>query len=197
MSNLPQFVYLNSDHANFVESKPLDTLTNEAKNALLNAAAARYAHAAAADALEDAADAVVAPQQIGIDYDEHFDARPLLLERAAAERQLSLLSAADLPDEQDVDLWMDHVPVGKPTEGEIAARWLLEFYRLPSWKKFQFEPFVQHLRVTCLYRSRLYYLAGASRLGDVWLSRSRPNSPIGSYMLRVDVRECSTWEVVP
>lgn len=93
-----------------------------------------------------------------------------------------------------VDHWLDAPPIDG-TDGISAAREFLEFSRLPAWNKFsRDEP---AFFVTCEYRGTRYWLAGASRMGDVWLRRSRPFSAIGNYDLRVNVAECSGWTREP
>jgi len=49
--------------------------------------------------------------------------------------------------------------------------------------------------LSCEYRGERYRCIGASRLGDVWLTKdfSRENG----YDLRIDVAECSSWQMQP
>lgn len=55
---------------------------------------------------------------------------------------------------------------------------------------------LQSVKVFCNYIDGVCYrVTGCSRLGDVWLSKDHSRSC--GYSLRVDIKECSQWKIVP
>lgn len=91
-----------------------------------------------------------------------------------------------------IDEWLD-----TPTldDGEIYARFVLDFARMPAWKKIQYERWTKQYPLFCTYASRRYRCTGASRLGDVWLTEDFEKEQ--GYDWRVDVEECSDWGDTP
>jgi len=108
---------------------------------------------------------------------------------ATVQRMLNPLEA-----DHHVDAWLDAPPIDD-SDGVAAAREFLEFSRLPAWEKLKRDE--PSFFVTCVYRDAPYWLAGASRLGDVWLRRTRPDAAVGPYEKRVDIQECTEWRREP
>lgn len=93
-----------------------------------------------------------------------------------------------------VDDWLDASPIDD-SDGVAAAREFLEFSRQPAWAKCNRDD--PSFFVTCVYQGRPYWLAGASRLGDVWLRRTRPLAAVGPYEERVRITDCTEWRREP
>ena len=71
------------------------------------------------------------------------------------------------------------------------ARFFFMPHRLPAFMQFDFGEWIKQYKLFCTYKGNWYRCTGASRLGDVWLTKDF-NREIG-YDLRVDVEECMNW----
>ena len=91
-----------------------------------------------------------------------------------------------------VDNWLNTPSFGKEKEGEIYAKFVLDYARMPAWKIIAYDKWMSQFKLFCTYRDKRYRCTGASRLGDVWLSNDLDSDTLG-YDLRVDVAECSEW----
>lgn len=94
---------------------------------------------------------------------------------------------------EHVDDWLD-----SPTlvdEGEIYAKFVLDFKRMPAWKQVAYAPWMGQFRLYCTYHGKRYRCTGASRLGDVWLATDHDREQ--GYDLRVNVSYCSDWGQQP
>lgn len=87
-----------------------------------------------------------------------------------------------------VDDWLDQKAT---TEQERLAKEFLEHARRPAVEKDW--RWLHGRIVSCIYGGERLRCTGASRLGDVWLSRN-PEQKSG-YTDRVDVMDCLDWEV--
>jgi hypothetical protein len=98
------------------------------------------------------------------------------------------------PPGQHVD---DFVSFGsnKPNDqrdpNEKYARWFMMLHRLPAIMQSAFTDQIGHYKLFCTYQGELYRVTGASRLGDICLTKDL-NKDIG-YEIRVFVNECSGW----
>ena len=92
-----------------------------------------------------------------------------------------------------VDDWVDTPHVGD--RGKSYAKFVLLLHRLPAWMKNEFSPWTQQFKLFCTYRGERYRCIGASRLGDVWLTRDFEKE--FGYDLRVNVMECLDWSPEP
>ena len=83
--------------------------------------------------------------------------------------------------------WLDE-PSTDENE-KLAKEWLGNFC-LPAFEK-NYE-WLSARVLSCEYRGKRWRCIGASRLGDVWLTKdcSRENG----YDVRVDVTDCSNWQ---
>jgi hypothetical protein len=88
-----------------------------------------------------------------------------------------------------IDEWLDTARM--PSDPANYAAFVLEFARMPAWKQFAYAPFMKQHKLFCTYRGERWRCNGASRMGDVWVTRN-PHKEHG-YDLRVAVNECSNW----
>jgi hypothetical protein len=89
-----------------------------------------------------------------------------------------------------VDDWLDAATPRVPP-GEEYARWWLEIFRFPAWKKMLYAEIMAPFKLFCTYKGERFRCIGCSRMGDVWLTRN-PDKQYG-YDLRIDVLDCSNW----
>lgn len=89
-----------------------------------------------------------------------------------------------------IDEWLDTPSFSD--DNEAYAKFVLEYYRLPAWKKIAFSTWMLQFSLFCTYNKIRYKVVGASRLGDILLN-SDLESDTGTYSLRVDVTKCSHW----
>ena len=84
--------------------------------------------------------------------------------------------------------WLDEP--AKDEAEKLAKEWLNNFTK-PAVDKDH--AWLSARILSCEYRGSRYRCIGASRMGDIWLTAdfSRENG----YDLRIDVAECSAWEI--
>jgi len=75
------------------------------------------------------------------------------------------------------------------------ARWFLFLSRLPAVLRADFEEQIKQYKLFCTWGGERYRCTGASRLGDVWLTKDF-NQDIG-YQRRINVKDCSEWSKTP
>ena len=80
----------------------------------------------------------------------------------------------------------------EPVENEYYARWVLHHFRLPALMMNAFEEFMSDNLLFCDYEGEQYKVIGASRMGDVWLTKDF--SRRHGYDARVLVERCSNWK---
>lgn len=85
-----------------------------------------------------------------------------------------------------VDDWLDMPPAN---ENEALAKQFLEHCRRPAVNK-NYE-WIATNPLFCTYRGERWRVLGASRLGDVWLTKHFER--VNGYDVRIDVAECSQW----
>lgn len=87
-----------------------------------------------------------------------------------------------------IDDWLDEP--AKDESERLAKEWLEHFRRPAVDKDYKW---LGARVLSCEYRGARYRCIGASRMGDVWLTKdfSRENG----YDLRIDVAECSAWQM--
>ena len=71
------------------------------------------------------------------------------------------------------------------------ARWILLHFRLPAVLKCDFNRFMSKYKLFCVYKVTKYRCTGASRMGDVYLTKDFNQS--SGYSLRVEPDECTDW----
>ncbi len=74
---------------------------------------------------------------------------------------------------------------------DAYASWFFNLARLPAILQFKFEDQIKQYKLFCQYDGKTYRVTGASRLGDVWLTRNFEQHT--GYELRVDINDCSDW----
>jgi len=84
--------------------------------------------------------------------------------------------------------------VGNQDPGEVHARWFLMLHRLPAMMQSAFQQQMVKYRLFCTYNGERYRVTGASRMGDICLTKNMEKD-IG-YDTRVFVDECSNWSSV-
>lgn len=77
------------------------------------------------------------------------------------------------------------------TNSEKYARFVLNYFRLSAALTMDFEPFMKQYKLFCQYEGLKYKVTGASRMGDIWLSKDLTRD--AGYDLRVCIEECSDW----
>lgn len=87
-----------------------------------------------------------------------------------------------------IDEWLDEPP---NYENERLAKEWLNHFRRPAVDKDG--DWLNARIVTCEYKGEKYRCIGASRMGDVWLTVHLER--INGYDLRIDVEDCSRWDV--
>ncbi len=75
--------------------------------------------------------------------------------------------------------------------GDRYARFVLMLFRLPAMLQAEFAELTKDYKLFCDYEGKRYRCIGASRLGDVWLTKDLTRD-VG-YELRVDPAECGNW----
>lgn len=90
-----------------------------------------------------------------------------------------------------VDEFIDGTKKIGHTPEENYARFVLMLFRLNASLKAAFDVHIKQFKLFCVYENVKYRVTGASRMGDVYLTRDY-NQEIG-YQKRVDVAECSQW----
>lgn len=91
-----------------------------------------------------------------------------------------------------IDDWLDtHKPANK---GEQHAMRFLEFARGPAHGNENRGWMGEH-PLFCTYKGETHRCTGASRLGDVWLTKDL--SQDRGYQLRIYVDECFEWREQP
>ena len=64
-------------------------------------------------------------------------------------------------------------------------------HRLPTVMQDAFHEQISKYKLFCFYNGERYRVTGASRMGDIWLTKDM-NKDIG-YDARVLLEECSGW----
>lgn len=85
-----------------------------------------------------------------------------------------------------IDDWLD---TPAKNDGEKWAKEFLEHCRRPAIDKDY--TWIAANPLFCTFRGERYRVLGASRLGDVWLTKHFER--VNGYDLRIDVAECSEW----
>lgn len=91
-----------------------------------------------------------------------------------------------------VDDFIDFPP--RDEAGQYAA-FCFMLFRLPAVMKNAFSKWTSQYKLFCTFHNRRYRVTGASRLGDVWLTKDFEQAD--GYDLRVDISECSAWSDTP
>lgn len=97
---------------------------------------------------------------------------------------------------QHVDDFISHgPPVGGGDVNTQYARWVLLHFRQPATVQFATQQFMANYTLFVTYQGERYRLIGASRLGDVWLTKTFSRSH--GYDVRVLIAECSEFSDTP
>lgn len=88
-----------------------------------------------------------------------------------------------------IDDWVDDYRQDK------YARWFFLLKRLPANLQVDLAEWIHPHKLFCQYHGETYRVTGASRLGDIQLTRDFQRE--AGYDLRVAVDECSDWKSEP
>lgn len=77
------------------------------------------------------------------------------------------------------------------SESEKYARWCFLLFRLPALLQHDFKEYTKQYKLFCTYKDQKYRVTGASRLGDIFLSKDF-NREYG-YDKRVLYTDCLDW----
>lgn len=97
-----------------------------------------------------------------------------------------------------VDDWVDRFDMGgthKQSLGQKYARFCLFLYRLAAVFQMDWSEWIKKHKLFCTYEGKRFRMTGASRMGDVWLTKDF-NREVG-YEHRVNVDDCSDWSDNP
>ena len=75
------------------------------------------------------------------------------------------------------------------------ARWFFFLHRLAAVYQVDWAPYIKHYKLFCTYKSMRWRVTGASRFGDIWLTKDF-NRETG-YEERVSVADCVEWSSTP
>lgn len=112
--------------------------------------------------------------------------------------EINALSWAPDPneDQRHVDKFIHSVACRPPGPiNERYAAWWLYNARLMAAYKIAFQPFLDLFELYCTYKGVRFRVTGASRLGDVWLSKNLEEKT--GYDLRVAAADCCAWGWFP
>lgn len=88
-----------------------------------------------------------------------------------------------------VDDFVDNPGFDDPAKQYAGFFFLL--HRLPAIMQAAYAEWIKPHRLFCTYAGERYRVTGASRMGDVWLTKDHERQ-VG-YDFRVDLDECSEW----
>jgi len=93
-----------------------------------------------------------------------------------------------------VDDFIDYgtsIVTDERSKNEDYARWVLMHFRMPATLKMAFGKFMKDHKLFCTYEGERYRVIGASRLGDIWLTKKFDKDH--GYDKRVMVDDCCDW----
>jgi hypothetical protein len=74
---------------------------------------------------------------------------------------------------------------------DVYASWFLSLHRLPAALQFKFEEQIKAYKLFCDCDGQRWRVTGASRMGDVWLTKNFDQN--SGYQQRVLIDSCSNW----
>lgn len=119
---------------------------------------------------------------------------PLLRDMTPDEIATGEVKPNPKPTFTHIDEFIDYgtsITEGSREENEDYARWLFNHWRLPAITRSAFEPFMKDYKLFCEFEDEKWRVTGASRLGDVWLTKNFEQDC--GYQRRVAVDDCSKW----
>ena len=94
-----------------------------------------------------------------------------------------------------IDDWLDRpLPLGAP-KGMKYAKLMFLYFRLPAVLNMEVEEFYSGKKLFCTYEGGVFRCNGASRLGDIYLTRDFDREH--GYETRVDISKCTNWSNRP
>jgi hypothetical protein len=104
-------------------------------------------------------------------------------------------SSAEKKDPTHVDDWVDAFDTGKQSVGQKYARFCLFLYRLAAVFQMDWPEWIKKHKLFCTYEGKRFRMTGASRMGDVWITKDFDRDT--GYDMRVLVDDCSDWSDNP
>jgi hypothetical protein len=92
-----------------------------------------------------------------------------------------------------IDEWLNNPNCKSPDED--YAKFVLEYFRRPSWQKITFNPWMKQFRLFCIHDNEVYRCTTASRMGDIGITLDYFKENV--YDKRVSVTDCSCWSNTP
>lgn len=83
----------------------------------------------------------------------------------------------------------------EPPPNENYARWVLDYFTQSAICQWAFSEFMRPNKLFCIYDNEVHRVTGASRLGDVWITKNFNQE--NGYQNRVCVSDCSDWAKEP
>ena len=71
------------------------------------------------------------------------------------------------------------------------ASFVLDWFRAPAIRRARYGVWMRQFKLFCTHRGTRYRVTGASRLGDVWLTKDFARET--GYEQRANVDDCSAW----
>lgn len=100
---------------------------------------------------------------------------------------------SDTKKETHVDEFVDDY--SKDSESEVYARWFLFLKRTPAIVQAHFHKFIEPLKLFASWKGKRYRVTGASRMGDVWITKNFEQDR--GYEHRIDVAELTAFSDKP
>lgn len=117
-------------------------------------------------------------------------------ERVETERLPVSISTNQVPPQCEpyegiihVDDWINDA------SGDPYARWCLNNFRWSGVLRMDWREFIEPNKLFCTFENERYRVTGASRMGDIWLTKDFEQS--SGYQGRVDLAEVSDWGAEP
>lgn len=99
-------------------------------------------------------------------------------------------------EENHVDNWLDDATFPRAeNKGEIYAKFVLDYMRMPAWKISAYQPYMKQHKLFCTYEGKRYRVVMASRLGTVGL-----NPDMGAdhgAQVHAYPKKCTDWSDKP
>lgn len=97
-------------------------------------------------------------------------------------------------EESHVHFFIDYGSMKSTADSsEAYARWVLMYFTLSATLQQLFYPYMKDRQLYCTFENQRWRITGASRLGDVWLSKTLAGTPKSRYDLRVCISDCSEF----
>lgn len=122
-------------------------------------------------------------------------ARDIVVKLGGDKNDFSPTKSSDLSfGKTHVDDWLDEV-YGNDAENIRYAKLVLGMHRWPAVMKLYHHKSIKQHRLFVTYEGERWRCTGASRMGDVWLTKDFAQED--GYQKRVFVDDCTNWGSTP